>query len=147
MASDSDLSDEERMTLAYVAAKLNPELTMPLPRQRQVNPPQGDSEMTDTIDEIEDLTGHEGGVWRVRTQASSYIFDLDQMTVTRHPGPNSQPGINDVTRPIRTIDACRVREEGRWTMRSEGGLLDPIDWYWQISTVIRQIEQIDPDDR
>lgn len=102
--------------------------------------------MNDALERVQELTGHEGGVWRVWTQGSSYVFDLDKQTVTRHPGPHSQPDMNETTRPIRTIDACRVGAAGRWTMKPEGGLLDPIDWYWQISTTIRKIEPINPDD-
>ena len=101
--------------------------------------------MNDPIEEIPELIGHEGGIWRVWTQRSCYVFDLDNQTITRHPGPHSQPGINDTTRPIRAIGVCRVGEEGFWTLKAEGGLLDPIDWYWQISTVIRKIERINSD--
>lgn len=92
--------------------------------------------------EVNELDGTEGGIWRVWTQGSSYVFDLNAMTVTRHPGPSSGRTVNDTTRQIRTIDHCKVGEGGYWTM-SAGGLLDQIEAYWQASTVIRSIERMD----
>jgi hypothetical protein len=95
--------------------------------------------------EIDQLTGHEGGKWRVHTDSGShYDFDLDAMTVTRFRGPTAGPTVNDGTRPIRAIEQCRVGEAGRWTMRSGGGYLDP-DFYWQVTSIIRRIERLDGD--
>lgn len=96
--------------------------------------------------EVDELTGTEGGIWRVWTQGSSYVMDLDQMTVTRHPGPNSGRSINDTTRPIRNLATCRVGRSGYWTMHAGGGVLDEIDLYWQVTTEIRKIERIDGPD-
>lgn len=94
--------------------------------------------------EIDRLTGTEGGRWRIWTQGSTHVMDLEAMTVTRHPGPTSGRTINDTTRPIREIRQCQVGESGYWTM-SAGGLMDPIDHYWQATTPISKIERIDND--
>lgn len=96
--------------------------------------------------EVDELTGTEGGIWRVWTQGSSYVMDLEQMTVTRHPGPNSGRSINDTTRPIRNLTTCRVGSSGYWTMHAGGDVLDEIDLYWQVTTEIRKIERIDTPD-
>jgi len=92
--------------------------------------------------ETDELRGVEGGQWRVETQSSHYIFDLDAGTVTRHPGLGAPSTINDTARPLRAIERCRVGETGAWTMRSDGGYTDPVDFYWQVSTEIRSINCI-----
>lgn len=97
-------------------------------------------------DEVEQLTGEEGGQWRVHTLASHYEFDLDRMTVTRFPGPIAGPTINDCTRRIREIGECRVGRAGRWTMKSDGGYVDMVDFYWQRSSIIQRIERLDDAD-
>lgn len=56
------------------------------------------------------------------SRKSHYIFDLDQMTVTRHRGANASATINDQTRPIDTIVACEVGRGGLWTMKPEGNM-------------------------
>ncbi|WP_198295496.1 hypothetical protein [Diaminobutyricimonas sp. LJ205] len=89
--------------------------------------------------EVAELTGGEGGRWRVVTLHSEYHFDLDMATVERVPGPNAAPTVNDVKRPIRSIGACQVGERGRWTMHPDDF---EIDYYWQISGEIQQIERI-----
>lgn len=96
-------------------------------------------------DEIHQLTGQEGGKWRVHTSSSHYDFDLDKLLVTRFRGPNASYTINDLTRPLRGIEQCRVGEVGKWTMRSGGGYLDA-DFFWQVTSVIRRIERLDGDD-
>jgi len=93
--------------------------------------------------ETDELLGGEGGQWRVETQSSHYIFDLDAGTVTRHPGLTAPTTINDTARPLRAIELCRVGEPGAWTMRSDGGYTDPVDFYWQVSTAIRSIQHLD----
>lgn len=88
------------------------------------------------------LSGNEGGRWRVCTQGSSYVFDLDEWTVTRFPGPTSRSSVNDTTRPIRRIVRCRVGANGYWTM--EAGVLkeDEDAFYWASTSVIRCIERM-----
>lgn len=92
----------------------------------------------------EELTGEEGGRWRVWTQASHYDVDLDAMTITRVPGPSAPPTVNDVTRPIREIHRCRVGARGYWTMRPTTPI-DVIDKYWQLTSEISRIEQLGDD--
>ena len=92
-------------------------------------------------DNVTELTGIEGGLWQVFTVGSMHLFDLDAGTVTRIPGPTSAPTINDRTRPIRAIGACRVGERGRWTMHTDGWS-DTVDHYWQVTSQIVRIERI-----
>jgi hypothetical protein len=96
--------------------------------------------------EVDELTGREGGRWRVHTRASTYEFDLGAMTVTRMPGPTARVTINDCSRPIREIVNCRVGEGGYWTMLAEGGYMDPVDFYWQATSTIRRIVRLDEKD-
>lgn len=84
--------------------------------------------------------GDEGGVWRVVTQGSSHILDLDAMTVTRIPGLGRPASFNDVERPLRTLEACRVGEAGRWTMISDDEM---VDFYWHVTSRIRRIEPVE----
>jgi hypothetical protein len=97
-------------------------------------------------EEIDELTGNEGGRWRVVSRNSTYVFDLDAMTTTRIPGPTAGLTLNDTTRPIRGIDSCKVGERGYWTMLAENGDLDTIDYFWQACSIIRRIERINADD-
>lgn len=85
-----------------------------------------------------ELTIEDTGVWIVHTQGSIHIFDLDNKTVTRVPGEERTSSINDCTRPLRTLDVCRVGERGRWTMISD----DPMtDHYWHVTSTIRAIQR------
>jgi hypothetical protein len=90
-------------------------------------------------DTLEELTGREDGVWNVITRDSVHQFNFITSTVTRIPGPNARPGINDVPRPLRQISHCRVNERGHWTMRSD---LREVDLYWQYCSVISRIERV-----
>ena len=91
---------------------------------------------------VTELTGEESGVWNVTTAKSHYTFDLDQRTVTRHPGAIASSGINDVTRPIDHLVSCVVGRNGYWTMKPEGELAALLEDYWQQSTVIQTIERV-----
>jgi hypothetical protein len=89
------------------------------------------------------LTGREGGRWRViTTRGSNYVFDLNAGTVERIPGPTATATINDTRRPLRTIDRCQVGATGAWTMQAFDFM---IDFYWQACSVIVRIERL-PDD-
>lgn len=88
---------------------------------------------------VSELTGDEGGVWRVTTVGSSHVFDLNRGTVSRVPGPGRKASINDVERPIRSIEACRVGEVGRWTMLSDNYLTD---YFWHRSSTVQSIERL-----
>lgn len=80
----------------------------------------------------------DAGRWRVVTHGSAYIFDLDEGTVERLPGPNATPSINDRPRPIRSILECRVGTGGWWTMGNDG-YTERNEYYWQMTTSIRSI--------
>ena len=88
------------------------------------------------------LRGDERGVRRVSTASSYYIFDLDQMTVTRHRGVNARASINDQTRPIDVVVACEVGRGGFWTMKPEDDMAAILEDCWQASTEITMIEQV-----
>lgn len=92
---------------------------------------------------VEELTGTESGRWRVVTRDSSHLFDLDERTVTRIPGPNAKPTINDLTRPLRLIRQCRVGSRGRWLMEPDS-LDSPVDYFWHVSSMIQRIELMPP---
>lgn len=96
-----------------------------------------DSDIVNTP--VSALNGDEGGVWIVSTRDSSYFFDLRLMTVTRRPGPNATRSVNDMQRPIRTIDSCQVGEKGRWTMHAEEW--STFEYYWQVTTPVVGIDR------
>ena len=92
---------------------------------------------------VEVLTGTESGSWRVVTRDSSHLVDLDKRTVTRIPGSEAKPTINDRTRPLRLIRECRVGSRGHWLMEPDS-TGSPVDYFWHVSSVIRRIELIPP---
>ena len=97
----------------------------------------------DTVDTVEELTGREDGIWAVVTRDSVHRFDFDAGTVTRIPGPNARPGINDVPRLLKRIYECTVGQRGYWTMHPDAF---DIDRYWQYCSLIARIERVtDPD--
>ncbi|MEX1080170.1 MAG: hypothetical protein WED09_13805 [Homoserinimonas sp.] len=67
------------------------------------------------------------------------------MTVRRVPGSGAAPSINDRTRPLRTIETCRVGERGAWTMHTDGRS-DTVDFYWHYTSDIRSIERLADDE-
>jgi hypothetical protein len=67
--------------------------------------------------------------------------DLDAMTITRIPGPNSSSSINDCERPLGSLEKYRVGATGYWTMRA-GADSDMVEYFWQFSTEIRSIERL-----
>jgi len=77
------------------------------------------------------------GIWTVHTLHSVYLFDLDHDTVLRVPGLDAGTTINDRTRPLRSIERCRVGETGRWTMRPDW--IGVTDYFWQECTEIVEI--------
>jgi hypothetical protein len=81
------------------------------------------------------------GTWRVFTRDSSHLFDFVNGTVTREPGPNAPSTVNDRARPLRSIEACRLGERGRWTMHTDGWS-DSVDFFWANTSVIHRIEKI-----
>jgi hypothetical protein len=100
-----------------------------------------------TAEQLTELTRGEGGIWRVVTHDSQRSFTLDEGTVTRVPGLDARPSINDRTRPLRTIDALRIGARGRWSMDTDGWS-DTVDWNWHVSSVVARIERVtDADSR
>ena len=102
-----------------------------------MNDPNDDAQCVDGL-----LPGSTG-TWRITTATggSTHVVDLDAGTVTRFPGPASSPTINDCERPLRTLDACRVGEPGRWTMQTDS---ESVEYYWHVTSVILRIEKIMP---
>ena len=94
---------------------------------------------------VSELRGDEGGAWRVTTRDSTHFFDLDLGTVTRVPGVNAPPTINDRPRPLRTIDTLKVGHRGRWTMLTDGWD-DDIEFYWASTSTVAEIEAISRDE-
>ena len=93
------------------------------------------------MNQVTEFTGDEGGHWQVWTQGSSYLVDLEAMTITRIPGPDSSSSINDHERPLCILDICRVGAAGYWTMHA-GADSDSVEFFWQICTEIRRIERL-----
>jgi hypothetical protein len=96
-------------------------------------------------DEIDELTEDDTGRYRVHAHSSYHDFDLDLRTVTRFRGPTAPLTTNDCQRTLRTIAECKIGRFGRWTM-SSSGYLDPIDYFWQQTSIIRKIERLDDDE-
>lgn len=94
---------------------------------------------------VNELIGDEGGVWRVVTRDSTHYVDLERGTVTRVPGADAPPTVNDRARPLRTIDVMRVGDRGRWTMYTDGPDED-IDFFWAKTSLIAAIEAISRDE-
>ena len=92
-----------------------------------------------TADTVEELTGREDGIWDVVTRDSVHQFDFDAGTVTRIPGPNARPGINDMPRLLMRIYECSVGQRGYWTMHPDAF---DIDRYWQHCSLIARIERV-----
>ncbi|MFE4951063.1 hypothetical protein ACFQ9V_13255 [Leifsonia sp. NPDC056665] len=88
--------------------------------------------------ELRALPARDGLFLVTTSSGTTYEFDLKRLTVTRTPGPASQPDIHDGVRRLRSIDSCEVGRAGYWTMRSD----DPsVDFYWQLSSpVVRIVE-------
>lgn len=91
---------------------------------------------------VTELTGGEVGRWLVITQHSSHLFDLDNRTVERIPGPLAHAMYDDGIQPLLEIRTCRVGQRGYWTIRSCDDL---IEYYWHLSSQIRSIERLDDD--
>ncbi|MDY7529219.1 MULTISPECIES: hypothetical protein [unclassified Cryobacterium] len=91
------------------------------------------------METVDELTGDEGGILRVTTLGSTHIVNLMRGTITRIPGVGRSARINDVERPLRTLDACKVGEVGRWTMISDDYLTE---CYWHHTSTIQRIERL-----
>ena len=102
--------------------------------------------LTRDADTVHELRGDEAGVWEVSTEHSTHILDFDRGVSERRAGPDSLPFPGDNSRPLRTIERCRVWELGFWTFVSHNRLME---FYWHQSTEIKKIQRIkreDPED-
>lgn len=83
------------------------------------------------------------GCYLVTTiSGTQYLFNREQLTVTRIPVSGSTPSINDGIRRLRTVESCSVGEAGFWTMRSG----DPdVDFYWQATSPVVSITLATPE--
>jgi len=91
------------------------------------------------METVDELVGNEGGVWRVTTMGSSLIVNFMRGAITCIPGVGRSASINDVERPLRTLDACKVGEVGLWTMVSHDFFTD---YYWHRTSTIQRIEHV-----
>lgn len=99
--------------------------------------------MTKPISEtFDELPANATGTWRIYTRDSCHVLRLDERTVTREPGPNTDGMFNDTALPLRSIDTCRVGERGRWTMHTTSWS-DTVDWYWANTSVVQRIVKDD----
>lgn len=89
-------------------------------------------------EELDELKIDTGGVWLVFTERSVHLFDLDDGVSVRIPGDGAGATLNDTPRKIRSIDSCRVGQEGKWTMHPYEWQLD-VEFVWHISTDIVRI--------
>lgn len=88
---------------------------------------------------VYELTLQDEGRWQINTKHSRHILDLDEGLVTRIPGPAAPPlPASHETYRLRTLDHCRARESGEWTMHPERGLsIHPRAVTTAISTILR----------
>jgi len=94
---------------------------------------------------VDGLIGTEGGKWNVVTRDSTHLIDLDNGVVTRVPGLDARPSINDQARRLRSFDLCRFGRRGHWTMFTDGWS-DEIDFFWHDTSVIVRTELLSPGD-
>ena len=92
---------------------------------------------------VQELTGTEGGMWKVHTRDSIHVFDLDAWTVERKPGPRARADPSDAPRRLRIIERCQAGERGHWTMKSDDYF---IDYYFHYTSVIQRIDCVGTDE-
>lgn len=82
------------------------------------------------------------GTYIITTRSgSTYVFDMDQRTVTRTPGPDSHPDMHDGERQLRTVIQCQIGSSGYWTMVADHFA---IDYFWQLtSPIVSIVEYLD----
>ncbi|MDN4598029.1 hypothetical protein [Leifsonia virtsii] len=84
------------------------------------------------------------GKYLVTTESgSTYVFDLENRTVSRTPGPRSRPDFTDGTyRLIRVIQGT-VGISGLWTMLPPTDeLQSAFEYFWQATSPIVSIMRI-----
>ena len=91
------------------------------------------------METVHEFTGDKDGVWRVTTVGSSHIINFQRGTVTRIPGVGRDASINDLERPLRTIEVCKVGEVARWTIQSDDFFTD---FYWHQTSTVQCIERL-----
>lgn len=92
-----------------------------------------------SVERVDELTDASTGVWDVLTETSRWILDLDAGTAQRLPGPIAPTLAGDEERRrLRTIEACKVGEQGRWTFKSHDYL---VDYYFSVTSPIWLIQR------
>jgi predicted phosphodiesterase len=91
--------------------------------------------------QVTELSVEMTGRWLVESDGSWHRFNLDDLTVERVPRPGAArlAAIDRVCR-IRTLDAVRIGEPGRWSLLSES----VPDYVWHVSSVIQHILPLSP---
>ena len=104
--------------------------------------------------EVMALTDDDKGVWQVKTEASSYLIDLDERQFLRNPGGGmgAHPDIPD--RKIVVSDLSSLFPDSQWQPLIAIGvcevgktmLLYGTDSKWVCSTIVREIKEVYPND-
>jgi hypothetical protein len=94
------------------------------------------------VDDQDELTMSEVGLWVALSQTSAHLFDLDAGRVFRMPGFLAVEYLAVPGRDLRSIDVCRVGERGEWTMYPLGGK-HVVGLTWHLSTEITRIARVD----
>lgn len=99
---------------------------------------------------VSELKNDDKGVWQVKTEASSYIIDLDERKFMRNPGEGAGPSPEIEGRTVRVSNLSSLFPDSEWnplwevrkckigspmTLTSKG-------FSWVQSTIVRSIEQI-----
>jgi hypothetical protein len=91
--------------------------------------------------EVDKLTEAQTGRWRVITEDTVYIVDLDKRTVTSELRSDASDGSRKNRMSLRTLHICWVGDPGFWTMNPTGPS-PKVDYYWVVTTVIKKITQM-----
>ncbi|WP_347954130.1 hypothetical protein [Gordonia aichiensis] len=98
------------------------------------------------VQEIPDGTAE--GVWTVLTRTSTYLIDLDAMTLLRAPGVGRTDDhrweVSELRRdsqdiPLLSMKSCRVGEPAQFWVRAAD---DPEVRTWRVTTPVVEIERI-----
>lgn len=90
----------------------------------------------------------DGGRYRVTTTSGTvYLFDTTERTVARTPGASSHSDFTDGTHPLLRIIQGQRGVSGFWTLDPDTPELRALfDYFWQLTSPIVTIEQIEDDE-
>lgn len=99
---------------------------------------------------VKELKNDDSGVWQVKTEASSYLIDLDKRRFLRNPGQGAGADPSIEGRTIVVSDLSHVLPDSEWTPLWVVGLCEvgtPMmlhtRGFLQIrSTIVRSIERV-----